>query len=53
VVSAGAELVPAAVDALVVVSYRDCEIGLGHPLAVMLGDTSNHASLTATGGNSF
>lgn len=32
--------------ALVVVSYRDFELGQGHPLAVMLGDMSNHDSLT-------
>jgi predicted ATPase/DNA-binding CsgD family transcriptional regulator len=31
---------------LVIVSYRDYELGQGHPLAVMLGDMSNHASLT-------
>jgi predicted ATPase/DNA-binding CsgD family transcriptional regulator len=31
---------------LVVVSYRDFELGQGHPLAVMLGDMSNNASLT-------
>ena len=31
---------------LVIVSYRDYELGQGHPLTVMLGDMSNHASLT-------
>jgi predicted ATPase/DNA-binding CsgD family transcriptional regulator len=31
---------------LAVVSYRDDELGHGHPLAVMLGDMSNHAALT-------
>jgi DNA-binding CsgD family transcriptional regulator len=35
-----------ALPVLVVVSYRDDELGHGHPLAVMLGDMSNHASLT-------
>lgn len=31
---------------LVVVSYRDYELGQGHPLSVMLGDMSNQPSLT-------
>jgi predicted ATPase/DNA-binding CsgD family transcriptional regulator len=31
---------------LVIVSYRDYELGQGHPLSVMLGDMSNQASLT-------
>ncbi len=31
---------------LVVVSYRDDELGARHPLAVVLGDMSNHAPLT-------
>jgi predicted ATPase len=30
---------------LVVVSYRDDELGPGHPFAVVLGDLSNHAAL--------
>jgi predicted ATPase/DNA-binding CsgD family transcriptional regulator len=34
------------IPVLVVVSYRDYELGQGHPLLVMLGDMSNHASLT-------
>jgi predicted ATPase len=34
---------------LVVVSYRDNELGQGHPLSVMLGDMSNHASVTRMG----
>lgn len=35
-----------ALPVLVVVSYRDDELGPGHPLAVMLGDMANHASVT-------
>lgn len=35
-----------ALPVLLVVSYRDHELGQGHPLAVMLGDMSNHGSLT-------
>lgn len=34
------------IPVLVVVSYRDYELGQGHPLAVMLGDVSNHAATT-------
>jgi predicted ATPase len=37
------------IPVLVVVSYRDYELGQGHPLAVMLGDMSNHPSLTRIG----
>lgn len=37
------------VPVLVVVSYRDYELGQGHPLAVMLGDMSNHAAMTRIG----
>ena len=35
-----------ALPVLLVVSYRDHELGQGHPLAVLLGDMSNHGSLT-------
>ncbi len=35
-----------ALPVLVVVSYRDEDVGPGHPLAAMLGDMSNHAPLT-------
>ena len=35
-----------ALPVLVVVSYRDYELGPGHPLSVMLGDMSNHSTLT-------
>ncbi len=34
------------VSALVIVTYRDYELGPAHPLAVMLGDMSNQSSLT-------
>lgn len=34
------------IPVLVVISYRDYELGQGHPLAVMLGDMSNHDSVT-------
>ncbi|RDH78863.1 LuxR family transcriptional regulator [Mycolicibacterium moriokaense] len=34
---------------VVVVSYRDDELGPGHPLAVLLGDLSNHPALTRIG----
>jgi predicted ATPase/DNA-binding CsgD family transcriptional regulator len=35
-----------ALPVLIVVSYRDFELGQGHPLAVMLGDMSSHGSIT-------
>ena len=35
-----------ALPVLIVVSYRDYELGQQHPLTVMLGDMSNHAALT-------
>jgi DNA-binding CsgD family transcriptional regulator len=34
------------VPVLVLIAYRDYELGQGHPLAVMLGDMSNHDLLT-------
>ncbi len=37
------------IPVLVVVSYRDYELGQGHPLAAMLGDMSNNAALTRIG----
>jgi predicted ATPase/DNA-binding CsgD family transcriptional regulator len=37
------------IPVLIVVAYRDYELGQAHPLSVMLGDMSNHGSLTRIG----